>query len=123
MGNEHTTNPPIIISPISDRPIIEGSFDRDSTVDPVTPSPRSRGVSCEEDGLDTDSTTPHNSGKKVKLRNDSSKNREVVDLMKQNLEMKEKQQELLERADEREEKLVGLMEALVTHIVKKDLKE
>ena len=50
-----------------------------------------------------------------------------MDLMKHNLEIKEveieekkKQRELLERAEEREDKLVGLMEVLVTHFVKKD---
>ena len=123
LGNEHTSNPPIIIAPISDTLIVEGAS-RSGTVEPVTPSPKSSPISGEEDTC-TDSATPYNSGKRVKQKND--KNREIMDLMKHNLEIKEveieekkKQRELLERAEEREDKLVGLMEVLVTHFVKKD---
>ena len=119
MGNEHTSNPPIIIAPISDTLIVEGTS-RSSTTEPVTPSPNSSAFSGEED---TNSITPYNSGKKLNQKN--NKNKEIVDLMKQNLEIKEveieekkKQRELLERAEEREQKLVGLMEALVTHLIK-----
>jgi len=121
MSNKHTSNPPIIIAPISDTPIVEGAS-RSTSAEPVTPSPKSSAISGEEDTC-TDSTTSYNSGKKMKKKED--KNREIVDLMKQNLEIKEveveekkRQRELLERAEERDNKLLDLMQVLVTHLIK-----
>jgi len=59
------------------------------------------------------------------MKKKEDKNREIVDLMKQNLEIKEveveekkRQRELLERAEERDNKLLDLMQVLVTHLIK-----
>jgi hypothetical protein len=119
LGNEHTTNPPIIIAPIADTPIIEAS----GSPGPATPCPVSP-----QDEEDTDSPSPFNTGKKVKRkRNDKSE--AIVDLMMQGLEIKESEIEqrkkereaheaILARAEEREQKLVDFMEILVKHIVR-----
>jgi hypothetical protein len=117
LGNEHTTNPPIIISPIADTPIVEAS----GSPGPTTPCP----ISSQDE--DTDSPSPFNTGKKVKRkRNDKSE--AIIDLMMQGLEIKESEIEqrkkerevheaILARAEEREQKLVDIMEILVRHIV------
>lgn len=117
LGNEHTTNPPIIIAPIADIPIIEASGSPGSTTPyPVSP----------QDEEDIDSPSPFNTGKKVKCkRNDKSE--AIVNLMMQGLEIKESEIEqrkkewevheaILARAEEREQKLMDFMEILMRHI-------
>ena len=62
-GCEHTTNPPILIQPIADEPIIEGSTA--GSTEPATPSPKGLSPSA----LPEDTPTPDSlfdSGKKVK---------------------------------------------------------
>ena len=80
-----------------------------------------------------DTPTPDSlfdSGKKVKPKK-NDKSEVIVELMMQNLEIKENEMELkkkqreddaamLARAEEREQKLISIMELLVNHIVKKD---
>ena len=115
----HTTNPPIIIAPISDTPILE-TF---GSPGPTTPSPDSP-----EEAEDTDSPNPFNTGKKVRRKKDD-KSEAIVNLMMQGLEIKEseleerkkereEQQAILARHEEREQKLVDFMEILVKHIVR-----
>jgi len=90
LGNEHTTNPPIIIAPIADTPIIEAS----DSPGPTSPCPVSP-----QDEEDTDSPDPFNTGKKVKhKKNDKSK--AIINLMMQGLEIKES--EIEQRKKERE---------------------
>jgi hypothetical protein len=119
LGNEHTTNPPIIIAPIADTPIVEAS----GSPGPTTPCPVSP-----QDEEDTDSPGAFNTGKKVK-RKKNDKSEAIVDLMMQGLEIKESEIEqrkkeremheaILARAEEREQKLVDFMEILVRHIVR-----
>ena len=119
-GSVHTTNPPIIIAPISDTPILEAS----GSPGPTTPSPDSP----EEAGDTTDSPNPFNTGKKVRRRKDD-KSEAIVNLMIQGLEIqesqleerkkeREEQQAILARHEEREQKLVDFMEILVKHIVR-----
>ena len=126
-GCEHTTNPPILIQPIADEPIIEGSTA--GSTEPATPSPKGLSPSA----LPEDTPTPDSlfdSGKKVKPKK-NDKSEVIVELMMQNLEIKENEMELkkkqreddaamLARAEEREQKLISIMELLVNHIVKKD---
>jgi len=119
LGNEHTTNPPIIIAPIADIPIVEAS----GSSGPTAPCPVSS-----QDEEETDSPTPFNTGRKVKhKRND--KLEAMVDIMMQGLEIKESEidqrkkerevhEAILARAEEREQKLVDFMEILVRHIVR-----
>jgi hypothetical protein len=133
-GCEHTTNPPILIQPIADEPIIEGSTA--GSTEPATPSPKGLSPSA----LPEDTPTPDSlfdSGKKVKPKK-NDKSEVIVELMMQNLEIKENEMELkkdemelkkkqreddaamLARAEEREQKLISIMELLVNHIIKKD---
>ena len=126
-GCEHTTNPPILIQPIADEPIIEGSTA--GSTEPATPSPKGLSPSA----LPEDTPTPDSlfdSGKKVKPKK-NDKSEVIVELMMQNLEIKENEMELkkkqreddaamLARVEEREQKLISIMELLVNHIVKKD---
>lgn len=128
LGNEHTTNPPIIISPISNTPILEASRSpRTSTTD-STPSPVSQGDT--EDGTDT--PDPFSTGKRVKQKKKDA----LIELMMHGLEIKEseveqrkrdreteieerkKAEEKAARSEEREQKLVDFMEILVKHIVR-----
>jgi len=91
-SNVHTTNPPIIIAPISDTPILEAS----GSPGPTTPSPASP-----DEAEDTDSPNPFNAGKKVRCKKDD-KSEAIVNLMMQGLEIKES--ELEERKKEREDR-------------------
>jgi hypothetical protein len=120
LGNEHTTNPPIIIAPIADTPILEASGSLRWT---TTPSSSSVTASYTQDD-DTDSTNPFSTGKKVK-RKKNDKSEAILDLMMQRLKIREseleerrKDREILARAEEREQKLVDFMELLVKHIVR-----
>jgi hypothetical protein len=117
LGKEHTTDPPIIICTIADNPIIEGTTAKST----LEPSSSSSGDDIES----ITSSSSFNSGQRIKgkRKNDSDcKSDEIIDLMTQGLEQRKKEAEstdaLLLRADEREEKLVSIMELLVKHIVK-----
>jgi hypothetical protein len=119
LGNEHTTNPPVIISPIADTPILEASGSRRET----TPSSTLITANSTQDD-DTDSTNPFTTGKKVK-RKKNDKSEAIIDLMMQGLEIKEseleerrKDREILARAEDREQKLLDFMEILVKHLVR-----
>jgi hypothetical protein len=95
-GNEHTTNPPIIIEPISPIPILVTSTgSAHSTLGHRTPSP------ALSDGTDdTDSPNPFNNGKKVKSK--PNKMDGLLELLNDNLAMK--QEDLDEKRREREER-------------------
>jgi hypothetical protein len=119
LGHEHTTNPPIIITPIADIPIIEAS----GSPRPTTPYPVSS-----QDEEDPDSPNPFNTGKKLK-RKKNDKSEAIIDLMMQGLEIKESEIEqrkkerevheaILARFEEREQKLVDFREILVKHVVR-----
>ena len=119
LGNKHTTNPPIIISPIADTPILEAS--RSSSQRSMTPSSASTAASQDDE---TDSPNPFSTGKRVKQKK-NDKSDAILDMMMQNLEIKQaeleerrKDQEILVRAEERDQKLVDFMELLVKHIVR-----
>jgi hypothetical protein len=89
-ANEHTTTPPIIIAPIADTPIVEASGSPGSTT-PCAVSP--------QDEENIDSSSPFNTGKKVKRkRNDKSE--AIFDLIMQSLKIKES--EIEQRKEERE---------------------
>ena len=119
LGNEHTTNPPIIIAPIADIPIVE-AFGSSGPMTLCSISP--------QDEEETNSPTLFNIDRKVKhKRND--KLEAMVDIMMQGLEIKESEihqrkkerevhEAILAWAEEREQKLVDFMEILVRHIVR-----
>lgn len=127
LGNEHNTNPPIIIAPIANNPIVEATS-KTASAEPVTPVP---GSPLDEE--DPDSSSPFISGKKVKQK--KNKSDAIIDLMMQSLEIKDSEIEerkkereerkkereahdaILARAEAREQKLVDFLEVLVKHIV------
>lgn len=119
LGNEHTSKPPILLELLSgDEPIVEGS----AIAEPLTPEPSS-GLSPSPFPEETpDSINSFNSGKKVKQKKNDKSN-VIVELMVEGLEIKKEEREetkaMLARSEEREQKLVDIMELLVTHYVKK----
>ena len=129
LGNEHTTNPPILIQSLSPELVEESSTER-ATPSPnaLSPSP----VPGDEEDTPTDSTSSFNSGRKVRQKK-QEKNEPIAELMKQSLDLKEKYRQADEakgekreaeekaiqaRAEEQEQKLIDIMEILVKHIVK-----
>jgi len=128
LGNDHTINPPILIQPNSDQPIVEVA--RFGNPTPAAPSLKTLAPSllpCEGRDTPTDSITLFNPGKKVRQKK-NEKNEVIVDLMMQSLEITKKQREAnvawLARAEPgteaREQKLVDLVELLVNYIIKND---
>ena len=84
LGNEHTTNPPIIVAPIANVPIIEASG-----------SPRATTPAQSE--VEDASPDAFSSGKRVKKKSDKSE--AILELMVQGLEIKKKGQGMLMRAE------------------------
>jgi hypothetical protein len=86
LGNEHITNPPILIQSLFSELVEE------SSTKPVTLSPKALSSSRlpdDEEDTSTDSTSSFNSGKKVRPKK-KEKNEPVVELMKQSLDLNEK---------------------------------
>ena len=124
LGNEHTTNPSIIIALISDTSILEAAGSPRHT----TPSPNE--FLLDDSELLADSLLNHfSTGRKVKPKKNDKVTETIVDLMMQGLEIKEAEIEqrkteqqaceaILARAEEQKQKLVDFMEILVKHFVR-----
>jgi hypothetical protein len=99
-GNEHTTNPPVIIAPISTTPIIvsptTGSPQSTGTPEPSTRTPSPSPLP----DSDADSSSRFNTGKKVKRK--PNKMDDLLNLLNDNLAIK--QEDLDEKKREREER-------------------
>jgi len=127
LGNEHTTSPPIIIAPISDRPIIEGSHAALST--PSSPSLSPKDEASSISGVTSD-TNSFNCGQKVKRK---GRNEVFIDMVEKQNEMAERQIEMnekrieeqrrataaleasLAKSEANEDKVINLLAALVSH--------
>jgi hypothetical protein len=111
-GNEHTTNPPAILAPISTTPLLL------SSPGSVTPSPRTPSPAPLPDDVSHDteaSPGAFNTGRKVKQR--TNKMDGLLNLLSDNIALK--QEDLEEKRKEREarqkelEKIGNTLETLV----------
>jgi SOS-response transcriptional repressor LexA len=120
-GLEHTTNPPVIISPIAETPIVESS----SQINTATPSTPSQ----ESFDDDDDSPSPSATKQKVKKKN-NDKMAILIEMMTRKLEIEDEEseerkrsqkakEEWLERGEQREQQLVDLCGQLVKHLTGK----
>jgi len=110
LGNEHTTNPPVLISPIAENPVVENTLES-SGLTPSTPSQDS--VPDDEDSPDPFSTKQR--VKKNKKRNDAAI---LMEMMMKKLEAEEEEseertrlqkarEESLARSEQCEQQLIG----------------